>query len=84
MDVMRPLISVHRFKVYHVADDMIFVGYAVATVHVSRDTGDVQSLAAIVALDQADLFGAPRSRIDVAADRKRCLQTKCNFGLHIC
>ena len=69
MDVMRPLIGVHGFEVYHMADDMIFVGDAVAAVHVARHPRNGQRLAAIVALDQADLLGRPRPRVDIATDR---------------
>ena len=51
MDVMRALVSIHRFQIGDVAHDVEFVGNAVAAMHVTRDASDIQCLAAIVALE---------------------------------
>ncbi len=52
MDVVRALVGVDRLEVQHVAHDVEFFRYAVAAVHVARGAGDVEGLAAVVALDE--------------------------------
>src|SRR5471032_3453164 len=52
MDVVRALVGVDRLEVHGVADHVILVGDTVAAVHVARDAGDIERLAAIVELDQ--------------------------------
>src|SRR6056297_1599154 len=46
--------EVIRLKVHHVTDHLVFLGNPVAAMHVARRPRDIQRLAAIVALDQAD------------------------------
>ena len=41
MHVMRALIGVDRLEIYDMADDMIFVGNAVAAMHVARGPRNV-------------------------------------------
>src|SRR3546814_15184588 len=59
VDVVRALIGVDRLQVGRVAHHLEFGADAVAAVHVAGDAGDIQRLAAIVALEQADRPGAP-------------------------
>ena len=68
MDVMRALIGVHRLQILRVADDVIFASDAVTAVHVARDAGDIERLAAIVALDQADHLGRHLALVEQTPD----------------
>ena len=83
MDVMRAFVGVDRLKVHRVADDLVFLGDAVAAVHVARLSRDVQSLADIVAFDDADHVGAEAVFVDQASDAKRGLQAQRNVGHHV-
>lgn len=56
MHIVRAFIGVDSFQIDHVADDMVFIVNAIATVHVTRHAGHVQGLATTVALNQADHF----------------------------
>src|SRR4030081_2257043 len=51
VDVVGAFIGVHGFQIRGVAHHVIFDLDAVAAVHVAGDAGDVERLAAIVALD---------------------------------
>ena len=42
VDVAGAFIGVDRFQVHDVADDVEFIGDAVATVHVARHAGDIE------------------------------------------
>src|SRR3546814_15281849 len=53
VDIVRALVSVHRFEVHRVADDMIFGRDTVAAVPVAGDPPDTERLAAIVPLEPA-------------------------------
>src|SRR3546814_18343972 len=50
VDIVRALVSVHRFEVHRVADDMIFGRDTVAAVHVACAPRDIVLLAPIVSL----------------------------------
>ena len=54
VDIMGAFIGVDRLQVGRVAHDLELGADAVAAVHVAGDAGDVERLAAIVALDEAD------------------------------
>src|SRR4051794_32498801 len=54
MNVMRALVGVDRLQVGQHPHYVELVRDAVATVHVARHAGDVERLAAIVALEQRD------------------------------
>ena len=56
VDVVRAFIGVDGFQIQHVPDDVVFIGHAIAAMHVARDAGDVERLAAIVALHKRDHF----------------------------
>ena len=51
MDVMSAFVRVDRFEIHHMANDVKLIRDAVAAVHVAGGAGDVERLAAIVALE---------------------------------
>ena len=53
---MGAFISIDGLKIHRMADDVIFVGNAVPAVHIARHAGNVERLAAIIALHQRDHF----------------------------
>src|SRR3546814_228318 len=83
MDVVRALIGVHRLEVHRMADHMIIGRNPVAAVHIARDAGDIERLAAIVSLQKADRIGDEPSLVDQPPDAQRRLQAKRDFGEHI-
>ena len=62
---------------------MEFIADAVAAVHVAGHPGDVQRLAAIVALDQRDRFGGDLASIEQSPRLQGGLQAQRDFGLHV-
>ena len=54
---MRTLIGVDHFEVRHVTHDRVVIRDAVAPEHVPGAAGNIQRLAAGIALDQADEIG---------------------------
>ena len=65
------------------AHHVIIALNAVATVHVAGHTGDIERLAAVVALDERDHLRRRLARVEQAANTQRSLQAKRDFGLHI-
>ena len=65
------------------ADHTIFVGNAVAAVHVARHPGDIERLAAVVALQQRDGFRCQALFIHQAATGQRRTQAQRDLGLHV-
>src|ERR1700758_56561 len=51
VDIMRPFISVDGFQIHENAHDVIFLGNAVGAMHVAGGAGNLERLAAIVALE---------------------------------
>jgi len=51
MDVVGAFIGVHGLQVRHHAHDVVLVNDTVATKHVTSNSGNVEGLATIVALD---------------------------------
>ena len=76
VDVVRAFVGVDRLEVRGVAHHLEFGGDAVAAVHVAGDAGDIERLAAIVALDQADRLGDQLALFEPAADAQRRLQAQ--------
>src|SRR3546814_13376409 len=56
---------------------------AVAAVHVAGGAGDVERLAAIVALDQRDRLGGGDVLVEHTADPHRRLEAARDLGLHV-
>src|SRR5216684_7405131 len=83
MDVVSALIGVDRLEVHHVADHVVLVRDAVAAMHVAGGAGDVERLAAIVALQDRDHFGGVAARILEPPEAQARVQTKGDFGLHV-
>src|SRR5690625_20980 len=50
--VVGPFVGVYRLQVHDVADDMILIGNSIATMHIAGNPCNIQSFAAIVALEQ--------------------------------
>ena len=80
VDVVRAFIGVDRLEVGGVAHDVEFGADAVAAVHVAGDAGDIERLAAIVALDQADRLGDQLALVEPPADAQRRLQAERDLG----
>ena len=76
MDIVRALIGVHRLQVRRMAHDRKLSRNAVAAMHVARNAGDGERLAAIVALDQADRLRDQLAFVEPAADAQRRLQAE--------
>ena len=54
---MRALIGVDHFQVHHVTHNRVVIRDSIAAKHVARAAGDIQCLAAGIALDQANEVG---------------------------
>ncbi|NRP42849.1 hypothetical protein XMM3392_003260 [Aliiroseovarius sp. xm-m-339-2] len=83
MHVMGAFIGVHRLKVHHVTDHVEVLADAVAAMHVTGQTRNIQRLATIVALDQRHHLRRGFRLIHQAADAQRGLQAQGDLGLHI-
>jgi hypothetical protein len=83
VDVVRALVGVDGLEIEHVPDHVELVDDPVAAVHVARHPGDLERLAARVALhDRRDL----RRRLAVvlhAPRRRQPLQSERDLGLHV-
>src|SRR5690606_32678234 len=75
--------GVHGFQVHHVADHVVFVADAVAAVHVTGHTGDLQSFAAVVALEQGDGIGNCLAGVHQTTQLQGALQAQGDLGLHV-
>lgn len=60
MDVVGAFVGINSLKIHHMPDYMVFIGNTVTTVHISCMARDLQSLPAIIALDQRNHGGIPR------------------------
>ncbi len=83
VDVVRPLIGVHRLKVHHVTDDLEFFGYSVAAVHVTRHPRNLQRLDTVVAFDDADHLRRGPGFVHQPPHTQRRLLAQRNLGLHV-
>ncbi len=80
---MRALVGVHGLEVRRMAHHVILDLDAVAAVHVTRHAGDIQRLAAVVALDDRDHFGRKLALVEQPPDPERALQAQRDLGLHV-
>src|SRR3712207_5098722 len=83
VDVVGALVGVHRLQVHDVADHVVLVHDAVAAVHVPRHARDLQRLAAVVALDQADHLRRRAALVEQPPDPQRGVQAERDLGLHV-
>ena len=73
MYVMRALVGIDRFKVLRVAHYVVFLANAIAAMHIASGAGNVESFAAIVALDDGNHLGCEGTLIHQTADLQRTL-----------
>ncbi len=83
MDVVRAFVGVHGLQVHHMAYHMVFVGDAVAAVHVARRAGDSEGFAAIIALDQGNHLRLGGVVVEHAAHAQGGVEAEGNLGLHV-
>ncbi len=83
MHIMRALIGVDHFQVHQMTCHAELVGDAVAAHHVARHAGDVQCLAAAVALHDRGLLDTGISLILQASQAQAALQAQRDFGEHV-
>src|SRR6218665_1909925 len=83
MHVMRAFVGVDHFQVHQVARQAEFVADAVASHHVARQAGDVQRLAATVALDDGGGLDGGRALVLHAAQAQTGLRADGDLGLHV-
>ena len=65
------------------ADHVVLVHDPVAAMHVARDARDIERLAAVVALHQADHLGRDAPLVEQAADAQHRVQAERDLGLHV-
>src|SRR3954452_11304063 len=83
VDVVRALVSVDGLQIDQMADDVELVVDAVAAVHVAGEAGDIERLAAIVALEHRDRFGWAAILVLEPAEPEAGVQTERDLGLHV-
>src|SRR5579883_1774295 len=83
VDVVRALIGVDRLQIHDVADDVVLVRDAVAAMHVARRPGDLQCLAAAVALQERDHLGRGPALVLEAAEAQARMEAQGDLGLHV-
>ena len=80
---MGALVGVDRLQVHDVADHVVLVRHPVAAVHVAGGAGDIQGLAAGVALGQRDRFRRGAALVHQPAQAQASLQADGDLGLHV-
>src|SRR5689334_24947596 len=83
VDVVRALVSVDGLQVDQMSDDVELVVDAVAAVHVAGEPGDIERLAAIVALEHRNRLRRAAFLILQAAEPQARVQPQRDLGLHI-
>ena len=83
MHVVRAFVGVHGLQVGGVPHHLKFGRDAVAAVHVAGDARDIQRLAAIVALDEADGFRDQLMGFEAPANAQRSLEAQRDLGRHV-
>ena len=83
MDVVRAFVGVHDLEVYEVAGHAEFVGDAVAAHHVARHAGNVERLAARIALEDRCDLDRRAALVLHAAESQARLQADGNLGEHV-
>ena len=83
MHVMRALVGVDGFQVRCVTHHVILDLDAVAAVHVASHPRDIESLAAIVALDDGDHLRSHPPLVEQSSHAQCALQSQRNLSLHV-
>ena len=83
VDVVRAFVGVDHFEVHQVARHAELVADAVAAHHVARQAGDVERLAAVVALEDRGDLDRGRAFVLHAAQAQAALQAQRDLGLHV-
>lgn len=83
VDIVGALVGVHHFQVDQVAGDAEFVGDAVAAQHVAGQAGDVEGLAAAVALHDRGDFHRRGAFVLHPPQAQAALQGQGDLGLHV-
>src|SRR5215204_4580461 len=83
VNVVGALVGVHGLEVLRHAHDVVLLLDAVAAVHVAGLAGDVERLAAVVALDQRDRLGRELALVEEAPGPERGVQAERDLGLHV-
>jgi len=83
VDIVRSLIGVDGFQVHDVADDVVLVADTVTSEHVARISGNVERLAARVALDHGDHLGSNLAHILQTTDLQASLQAQGDLSVGI-
>ena len=83
MNIVRAFVGVHDLQIHQMARDAVFVGDAVAAVHIARDACNLQRLAATVALHDRGDFGRGAALVFEPPQAQAALQSEADFGLHI-
>src|SRR4051812_34645248 len=83
VDVVRALVSVDGLQIDQMADDVILVVDAVAAVYVAGEPGDIERLAAIVALEHRNRLRRAALFVLQAAEPQTGVQPQRDLGLHI-
>ena len=83
VDVVGAFVGVDGFEVLGVAHDVELGGDAVAAVDVAGGAGDVEGLAAVVALEEGDELGGGAVVVEEAAEPEGALQAEGDLGLHV-
>jgi len=83
MHIVRSFVGVDHFQIDQVAGHAVFVADAVAAQHVARHAGDVQRLAATVALHDRGDFSGSGAFVLHPPQAQATLQAQGDFGLHV-
>ena len=83
VDVVGALVGVHGLQVLRVAHHVVLFLDPVPAVHVARHAGDVERLAAVVALDDGDHLRRQPPLVEQAADAQAALEAERDVGHHV-
>ena len=83
MHVVCALVGIHCLQIHDVTNHVILIRNSVAAVHVARHAGDIQRLAAVVALDERKHLRRRPALVHQPSDAQRSMQAQGDFRLHV-
>src|SRR5450631_322143 len=83
VNIVRALIGVDGLQVRQHTHDMELVGNTVGTVHIAREPGDLERLAAIVALHERNRGWRQPARLQQSPKSQGAGKAERNLGLHV-